>query len=111
MTASRGKLPEIHHVYTSVEVANKERIEVFEAENATLELSMNNGGNTYFERCFICSRPRRKLLSVGRIEELGMKVTFQNEKAIVSAEDGSVIFTAHIHERLYSIEKVQSCAR
>lgn len=104
MTPYRNKLSEYAPYASSVEAADRSSIEVkgrgsakFEQEDdeRMLTIILNN----------VLHVPalNSNLLSVGRMEETGLKVVFGNGKAEIIEENGDLVMTAWKKRRLYEV--------
>ncbi|GLV45143.1 hypothetical protein CBL_05245 [Carabus blaptoides fortunei] len=112
MTSRRDKLTNFKKNNARVEVANMEMIEVTGTGTAEFKLCEANGGLfvTLGDALFVPDL-EDNLLSIGRIEERGFKVTFADGIATVSNKDGEVLISAKRKGRLYAVEEFRPSAR
>jgi len=112
MTSCQDKLSSLRPKSSIVEVANSDTMKVEGTGDATLNLSDENGGITLtLANVLYVPNLDGNLLSVGRIEEMGCKVVFDNGEARVIDEDGTIILYASRVNRLYKIKEKQQIAK
>ncbi|UYV69112.1 hypothetical protein LAZ67_6002474, partial [Cordylochernes scorpioides] len=93
---------------SKVEMANNEKIKVSEMGDVTIKLGHEYGGETLFlENVLYVPELDGNILSVGRIEERGNKVLFQNGKASVFGSDGGLILKSNRRGRIYTVEELK----
>ncbi|UYV63101.1 hypothetical protein LAZ67_2003141 [Cordylochernes scorpioides] len=108
MTSNRLKMTNTKSISTSVEMANNEKIKVSEMGDVTIKLCHEYGGETLFlENVLYVPELDGNILSVGRIEERGNKVLFQNGKASVFGSDGGLILKSNRRGRIYTVEELK----
>ncbi|UYV72786.1 hypothetical protein LAZ67_10000706 [Cordylochernes scorpioides] len=108
MTSNRLKLTNTKSISTSVEMANNEKIKVSEMGDVTIKLGYEYGCETLFlENVLYVPELDGNILSVGRIEEKGNKVLFQNGKASVFGSDGGLILKSNRRGRIYTVEELK----
>ncbi|UYV84396.1 hypothetical protein LAZ67_X002013 [Cordylochernes scorpioides] len=108
MTSNRLKMTNTKSISTSVEMANNEKIKVSEMGDVTIKLGHEYGGETLFlENVLYVPELDGNILSVGRIEERGNKVLFQNGKASVFGSDGGLILKSNRRGRIYTVEELK----
>lgn len=106
MTSNRAKFTTFKPCCSTVEAANKEVMEVVGRGQVKIELSKDCGG-TVVELQDVLYVPSLdgNLLSVGKIEERGLSVTFSNGKAKVIEANGDLIVVAKRDGKLYTESK------
>ncbi|UYV65858.1 hypothetical protein LAZ67_3005722 [Cordylochernes scorpioides] len=108
MTSNRLKMTYTKSISTSVEMANNEKIKVSEMGDVTIKLGHEYAGETLFlENVLYVPELDGNILSVGRIEERGNKVLFQNGKASVFGSDGGLILKSDRRVRIYTVEELK----
>ncbi|UYV63201.1 hypothetical protein LAZ67_2003420 [Cordylochernes scorpioides] len=108
MTSNRLKMTNTKSISTSVEMANNEKIRVSEMGDVTIKLGHEYGGETLLlENVLYVPELDGNILSVGRIEERGNKVLFQNGKASVFESDGELILKSNRRGRIYTVEELK----
>lgn len=106
MTSNRAKFTTFKPCCSSVEAANKEVMEVVGKGQVEIELSKDCGG-TAIELQDVLYVPSLdgNLLSVGKIEEHGLSVTFSNGTAKVIEANGDLILASKRDGKLYTVSE------
>lgn len=112
MTSQRSKVTDFMPCESAVETANRESIKVEGKGRVEIQLSEQCGGtNITLEDVLYVPALNGNLLSVGRIEERGLQVTFAAGKAFVSKDNGEVVLTATKQGRLYTVKEAEVSSR
>lgn len=112
MTSQRSKVTDFMPCESAVETANRESMKVKGKGRVKIQLSEQCGGtNITLEDVLYVPALNGNLLSVGRIEERGLQVTFAAGKAFVSKDNGEVVLTATKQGRLYTVEEAEVSSR
>lgn len=106
MTPHVSKINNFKNVILIVHMANEEKIQAEGKGDITVQFSDRNGGSTV-ELTDVLFVPNvvANLLSVGRLVEKGLKISFINNEARISNIKGEVILTAFSKNRLYELEE------
>ncbi|UYV64026.1 hypothetical protein LAZ67_2006351 [Cordylochernes scorpioides] len=108
MTSNKLKMTNTKSISTSVEMANNGKIKVSEMGDVTIKLGHEYGGEILFlENVLYVPELDGNILSVGRIEERGNKVLFQNGKASVFGSNGELILKSNRRGRIYTVEELK----
>lgn len=112
MTSDKAKYVNFKHYKSTVEVANSEKIEVTGIGDLKLLLHDENevSRTVTLENVLYVPKLGGNLLSVGRIEERGLKVEFANGEAKVTEKNDETVFIAKRKGRLYVVEEQQPTA-
>jgi hypothetical protein len=111
MCSQEQKFMNLTSVKSQVEIANSEKIEVSGTGNIVLNPVRECGKDAiHLANVLYVPKLDGNLLSVGRIEEMGMTVSFERGKATIKdpRQQNKVILIAHRHGRLYKIEEKQA---
>lgn len=112
MTSDRTKLRNFQSAPSTLEMANKEVVEIIGKGEAEFELAPDNGGKSILLKDVLyVPELDGNLLSVGRIEELGFSVVFDNGRAEVRERNGALILTANRRGRLYPVNEKRSASK
>lgn len=107
MTSDEMKFAKLEDYSSRVEVANADQIEVTGRGEIALSL-LDSTGRSELTHSDVLFVPRLEgHLSIGRIEEKGFKVQFDDGKAKAIDRSGCVVLTAHRRGRLYIAEENQ----
>lgn len=106
MTSDRRKFSNLRHHASEVEVANSERINVSGVGDISFPIyEENEERNITIQNVLYVPKLGGNLLSIGRIEEKGLKVEFADGKAKVIDNNGKTLLSARKKGRLYIIEE------
>lgn len=106
MTPYLNKIKNFKKTFLRVHIANKEEIQAEGKGDVILKFSDKNGG-LLADLADVLFVPNlgSNLLSVGRLVEKGLKITFEKENAKIINLNGEVILKAFRKNRLYEIEE------
>ncbi|KAH7970408.1 hypothetical protein HPB49_006711 [Dermacentor silvarum] len=106
MTSHKAKVTDFKPCESSVETANRESMSVKGKGRVQIQLSEECGGSvTTLEVVIYLPDLNGNLLSVGRIEERGLHMTFAGVKGEVTNDTGELILTGTREGRLYSVKE------
>lgn len=112
MTSQKAKLADYRPWASTVVTAGRESLKVLGKGRVEIQLSNEIGGaHITLEDVLYVPELNCNLLSVGRIEERGLRVVFAEGKAEVIEGDGQLILAATREGRLYSVEEEQPVCR
>lgn len=104
MTSHQEKLSDYATYSSYVETADRNSVEVKGKETAAFEQEdANRVMAIILKEVLYVPALDSNLLSVGRMEEMGLKVIFGNGKAEIMEQNGDVIMTARKKGRLYEV--------
>lgn len=106
MTPYLNKMENFKKMFSKVQTSNKEKIQAEGKGDITVEFSDKNAGlHAVLKDVLYVPNIDGNLLSVGRLIEKGLKITFENNEASVTNSSGEVILKAFRKNRLYEIEE------
>lgn len=110
MCSQRKKFENLVSIKSQVEIANSEKIEAIGTGNIILRPTGECGTEAIsLANVLYVPNLDSNLLSVGRIEDMGMTISFQNGRATIRNpnQKNKIILTAHKCGRLYKVEEQQ----
>lgn len=106
MTPYLNKMENFKKMFSKVQTANKEKIQAEGKGDITVEFSDKNAGlHAVLKDVLFVPNIDGNLLSVGRLIEKGLKITFENNEASVTNSNDDIILKAYRKNRLYEIEE------